>query len=84
MPYLDFSHVPPTPVPTLLHAREIGREAGLRFVYLGNVDVPGGEDTRCPECDNLAIMRRGFSARTVGVGPGGACARCGRDLAIRL
>ena len=84
MPYLDFSHVPPTPVPTLLHAREIGREAGLRFVYLGNVDVPGGEDTRCPECDNLAIMRRGFSARTVGVGPGGACAKCGRDLAIRL
>lgn len=39
MPYLDFSHVPATPIPTLLRAREIGREEGLRHVHLGNVDI---------------------------------------------
>lgn len=39
MPYLDFSHVPATPIPTLLRAREIGREEGLGNVHLGNVDI---------------------------------------------
>jgi pyruvate formate lyase activating enzyme len=49
-PYLDFAHVPATPVPTLRRAREIGREEGLSFIYLGNVAEPGGEDTVCPSC----------------------------------
>jgi pyruvate formate lyase activating enzyme len=39
MPHLDFSHVPPTPLPTLERAREIGREEGLHFVHLGNVGI---------------------------------------------
>ena len=53
--------VPPTPVATLLRAARIGQEAGLRFIYIGN--VPGGrwEDTDCPQCGGLLVRRRGFT-----------------------
>jgi len=50
---------PPTPFATLRRARDIGREAGLKFVYLGN--FPGeGEDTVCPSCGGVVIRRQGF------------------------
>ncbi|MEJ2470740.1 MAG: AmmeMemoRadiSam system radical SAM enzyme [Desulfuromonadales bacterium] len=48
---------PPTPRQTLLMARDIGRQAGLRYVYLGNVDGPGGGDTLCPGCGQTVIRR---------------------------
>lgn len=83
-PCLEFSHLSPTPLETLVRARSIGIEEGLRFVYLGNVDVVGGEDTRCPACDALAVERRGFSARAVGLGDSGECSQCGRHLGITV
>ena len=81
MPYLEFSDLPPTPIETLVRARDIGSEEGLNFIYLGNVDVPGGEDTVCPDCGERAVNRRGFSATVENVA-GGACASCGRSLNI--
>ena len=41
---------PPTPVATLRRARAIGLEAGLRYVYEGNVPGEDGENTLCPNC----------------------------------
>jgi len=53
--------VPPTPLATLQRAREIGLEAGLHFVYLGNLAPgEGGEDTVCPGCAVTLIRRRGY------------------------
>lgn len=56
---------PNTPVRTILRAAEIGYEAGLNFVYAGN--IPGAvrncENTYCPSCHELLIERRGFSVR---------------------
>ncbi len=49
-----------TPVSTLRRAREIGVEAGLRYVYEGNVPGEGGENTYCYECQALLIHRYGF------------------------
>src|SRR5215471_2411193 len=51
-----------TPVATLLRAVEIGKTAGLNFVYAGNVPgvVGGLENTYCPGCGDLLIERRGF------------------------
>lgn len=80
-PYLELSHLPPTPIPTLRRARDIGREEGLEFVYLGNVAEPGGEDTECPECGNVAVKRDGYRVAEVSVREGG-CMRCGRTLGI--
>ncbi|MBI4578100.1 MAG: AmmeMemoRadiSam system radical SAM enzyme, partial [Planctomycetes bacterium] len=53
---------PRTPVSTLIRAYDIGKAAGLRFVYPGN--IPGGvgtrENTYCHQCGDLLIRRRGF------------------------
>ncbi|MDO8963462.1 MAG: AmmeMemoRadiSam system radical SAM enzyme [Coriobacteriia bacterium] len=80
-PYLEFTDVPPTPLATLRRTREIGHDAGLRYVYLGNVDEPGGEDTVCPVCGALAVRRNGFAVLDDRVRDG-ACPRCGEALGI--
>lgn len=80
-PYLELSHLPPTPVETLRRFRDIGREEGLAFVYLGNVVEPGGEDTVCPRCGALAIGRDGYRIVSRAT-RGGACAACGEPLGL--
>ena len=50
----------PTSVRVLERARKIGLEAGLRYVYTGNVPGDAGEDTFCPRCGNLLVDRLGF------------------------
>ncbi|HJV66167.1 MAG TPA: AmmeMemoRadiSam system radical SAM enzyme [Geomonas sp.] len=49
-----------TPVATLRSARKIGLEAGLRYVYEGNVPGEGGENSYCPGCQQLLIKRYGY------------------------
>ena len=49
---------PPTSLATLLMAREIGRESGLHYVYLGNVNEAEAGDTICPGCGQTVIRRR--------------------------
>ncbi len=71
--------LPPTPVSALRRAREIGREAGLRYVYLGN--VPGeGEDTVCPSCGQAVIRRQGLRVVENKITDGG-CPGCGNPIA---
>lgn len=61
-PDYQMSHRPPTGVDSLKQAGEMGREAGLQFVYLGNVTGVGwAENTYCPSCASLLIERRGFA-----------------------
>ncbi|MBI4844420.1 MAG: AmmeMemoRadiSam system radical SAM enzyme [Nitrospirae bacterium] len=52
---------PRTPLETLRHARDIGYEKGLKFVYEGNVPGEGGENTFCPRCGELLIRRVGYN-----------------------
>ena len=51
---------PPTPLATLRLARDLGRQAGLDYVYLGNVSDPGAGDTICPGCGQTVIRRQGL------------------------
>jgi pyruvate formate lyase activating enzyme len=71
-----------TPATTLLRAAEIGRAAGLRFVYAGN--LPGMtrnyENTYCPECRTLLIERFGFRIMQNRLQPGGLCPSCAYKL----
>jgi pyruvate formate lyase activating enzyme len=55
----------PTQARELLRAAEIGREAGLRFVYAGNLPGQMGryENTYCPTCDELLVERVGFTVK---------------------
>ena len=69
---------PPTPVSTLRRARRIGLEAGLKYVYLGN--VPGeGEDTHCPSCGETLIRRHGFYILQNRLREG-RCPSCGTEI----
>ncbi len=54
---------PPTPLESLLEARRIGRDAGLRYVYTGNVPGEEGESTYCYQCGELLVDRMGFFIR---------------------
>jgi len=67
---------PRTPIQTLRRAREIGYEAGLKYVYEGNVPGEGGENTYCPNCKERLIKRVGFSIGDMTL-KNGACTRCG-------
>ncbi|MBC7876295.1 MAG: AmmeMemoRadiSam system radical SAM enzyme [Anaerolineales bacterium] len=68
---------------TLLRAAEIGREAGLRYVYAGN--LPGNvgeyEDTHCPRCSIQLVKRRGYVIREYKITSAGKCPQCGEKIA---
>ncbi|MBI5496158.1 MAG: AmmeMemoRadiSam system radical SAM enzyme [Deltaproteobacteria bacterium] len=53
-------HLPPTPVAAMERARAAALDAGLLFVYLGNVPGHDANHTRCPRDGRLLIERRGF------------------------
>lgn len=78
-PCYRMTDVPPTPLATLRRAQQIGREQGLRHVYLGN--VAEGYDTFCAGCDQRLIRRVGFQVVENRVGPDGRCPDCGAVLA---
>jgi pyruvate formate lyase activating enzyme len=80
-PYLEFADKPPTPLATLRRAREIGIEAGLHYVYLGNVSEPGSEDTRCPGCGGVLVRRDGYAVLEK-AGSDGRCPGCGRPTDV--
>ena len=60
-PAYQMRDVPPTPLATLLRAREIGREEGLAHIYVGNVPGEAGQDTHCPACGSVLIRRQGYT-----------------------
>jgi len=53
----------PTPAATLYRAHELGRQAGLRYVYVGNLPDAHLEDTLCPGCGRTVVARWGFWVR---------------------
>lgn len=73
-------HLPPTPVSLLHRAFERAREAGLRYVYLGNVPGLGGGVTRCPHDGEVLIERRGYHVVRNRL-QRGACPKCGMRIA---
>jgi pyruvate formate lyase activating enzyme len=75
-------NAPPTPISTLQRAAEIGQEAGLKFIYAGNIPGRVGslEDTHCPACQKLLIKRVGYTVldnRLIS----GKCPFCGERIA---
>jgi pyruvate formate lyase activating enzyme len=74
--------VPPTPLETLRRAADIGREAGLAHVYVGNAPQLEMEDTACAGCGHVLLERRGYRVFDR-LGPDGSCPSCGRALAGR-
>jgi len=69
-----------TPPATLQRAREIGRLAGLHYVYTGNVHDEEGGSTYCPSCENVVIVRDWYDIRAYRLTEEGDCSFCGTRL----
>jgi pyruvate formate lyase activating enzyme len=74
------SGIGPTPAASLEKALVIGREAGLLYVYAGNLFGHASETTFCPSCRQPMVERRGYQVSRVNL-MGGACPACGRAIA---
>ena len=72
-------NLPPTPVSTLERCRRIARDAGINYVYIGNVPGHEAESTYCPGCGTTLIKRWGFLVVRNSL-KDGACPRCGRKI----
>jgi pyruvate formate lyase activating enzyme len=79
-PRYNMQNLAPTPVTTIDRALEIGREAGLRHVYGGNVPGSESDNTYCSHCNNLLVGRQGYAIRAYNLA-GSKCNRCGTELA---
>ncbi len=67
---------PRTPASIIRRAREIGTEAGLRYVFEGNLPGEKGENTYCYQCGELLIERIGFTIIRNRI-QNGTCPDCG-------
>ncbi|MBI5838908.1 MAG: AmmeMemoRadiSam system radical SAM enzyme [Chloroflexi bacterium] len=72
-----------TDAATLMRAAEIGREAGLRYVYAGNLPgrVEEYEDTFCPQCSYRVVRRSGYIIREYKITGEGRCPKCKSQIA---
>ncbi|NIO16893.1 MAG: AmmeMemoRadiSam system radical SAM enzyme [Deltaproteobacteria bacterium] len=71
--------LPPTPVSTLRRLREVCIDAGLKYVYVGNVPGDPGEHTYCPRCGKRVISRLVYFIGENHV-QNGKCAHCGEKI----
>jgi len=60
-PLHKLTSLPQTPVATLERARQIALDAGIKYVYIGNVPGSTAENTYCPGCKKMIVERKGFS-----------------------
>lgn len=77
-PDFKLRNKPRTPPETLHRARQIAREAGLHYVYEGNI-LTEAADTHCPQCDALLIQRSWHDVRANRL-KNGACPACGHAI----
>jgi len=69
----------PTPLEAISRAIEIGREAGIRYVYAGNLPGDRSESTFCHSCRAILIRRFGFTVSGNRIA-GGRCPDCGAEI----
>jgi pyruvate formate lyase activating enzyme len=75
-PDYEMLDVAATPLGSLQRAYDLGRAAGLKFVYVGNVPGHASESTACPECGTMLVSREGFSLSALRLREG-SCPDCG-------
>lgn len=78
-PQFKMRELPVTPLASLHRAAQIGKKAGLKYVYSGNVSGDEGENTHCYHCGNLLIERCGFQVVRMNL-KGNKCSKCATPL----
>jgi len=83
-PDYKMMEVPPTPLATLVRARNIAMAQGLRYVYTGNVHNIEGDTTFCPSCHARLIVRDWYQINEYRLTHDGHCPDCGTAIAGRF
>lgn len=81
-PDYRMNHIPSTEIKTLEEAYKVAREAGLNYVYLGNVPGHRYENTYCPNCGETLIRRYGFDVIRWNITKDKRCPNCGTSIPI--
>lgn len=80
MPAFRLQNLPPTPISKLEEAYGIAKEAGLKYVYIGNVPGHQYENTYCPNCGKMVVGRIGYAILEYNI-KDGKCPSCGYRIA---
>lgn len=78
-PDFKLMHRPSTPPSTLIRAREIAINAGIKYAYTGNVNDVERQSTYCPNCSILLIERDWFQLGKYNI-KNGCCNKCGTKI----
>ena len=73
-----------TPLATLVRARNIALQAGLHYVYTGNVHHKDGDTTLCAVCQTPVIERDWYQIKQYALDPQGQCPQCSTPMAGRF
>jgi len=79
-PDFKMMDVPRTPPATLSRARRIAMDAGLKYVYTGNVHDPDGQTTYCPGCGKPVVSRDWYVINRYDLTDTGECRHCGTAI----
>jgi pyruvate formate lyase activating enzyme len=79
-PQYKYQDSAPTPISSLEHAEQIGKEAGLHYIYLGNVPGSKSESTFCYNCGRVLIERVGYRIAANNI-TNSCCPDCGTKIA---
>ena len=80
-PHYKFT-TPATSVETLEKTFNIGKEEGLKFIYVGNILGHKLENTYCPSCNKLLVKRFGFDVQSFNLKKNKKCPECGEKIPI--
>ncbi|MFN7887633.1 MAG: AmmeMemoRadiSam system radical SAM enzyme, partial [Betaproteobacteria bacterium] len=83
-PDFKMQELPRTPAETLTRARRIALDAGLHYVYTGNVHDKEGGTTFCPSCKAALIVRDWYKIEKYEVATDGHCPHCAAKIAGRF
>ena len=78
-PMYKLTHLPPTPTTTLEKARKIALDAGMKYVYIGNVPLHNANSTYCPKCGKILIERKGYQIKQNNL-VNSTCKFCGESV----
>ncbi len=81
-PYYELKNVPPTAVADLEKAYKTAKDAGMKYVYIGNVPSGKGENTYCYKCGELLIERDGYNIMEESLKKEKKCPKCGVGIDI--
>lgn len=83
-PYYELKNVKPTPVADLEKAFKIAKDAGMKYVYIGNVPSANGENTYCYNCGELLVERDGYQIMAESLKDNKECPKCGANIDMEI